>query len=197
MNKKTVYSAGMPEAVKDNSARMEELGNMLRENGYGVAGRPQQEKEPWQMTREEFLKTAVSLPDRKDFLKAWMKDNEDIPNLVKPGFNYIEQRNGSLLVYGNQRGQAIGIISLRNDVVEHIAISDRYKGRGIATDLLEESRKYGVRRVIGQVSPEAAGIVHKFMVRTAFLEGKPVPPYVLREYPDLAMKAQKQKWRTR
>ncbi len=190
---KTVYIAGMPEAVKDNRARMEELGNMLREGGYQVTGMPQ--KEPWQMTKAEFAKTAVPLPDRKDFIKAWLKDNEDIPDLVKPGFNYIEQRNGSLLVYGNQRGQAIGIISMRKDVVEHIAISDRYKNRGIATQLLEESRKYGVWRVIGAISPEASGVVHRFMVRTAFLEGKPVPPYVLKEYPDLMIKAEKQKWR--
>ncbi len=142
---KTVYIAGMPEAVKDNRARMQELGNILREGGYEVTGR--QGKEPWQMTRGEFAKTAIPLQDRKDFIKAWLKDNEDIPDMVKPGFNYIEQRNGSLLVYGNQRGQAIGIISMRKDVVEHIAVSDRYKDRGIATQLLEESRKYGVRRM--------------------------------------------------
>lgn len=190
---KTVYIAGIPEAQKDNRARMQELGNMLREGGFEMTGRGQ--KEPWQMTRGEFVKTAIPLPDRKDFIKAWLKDNEDIPDLVKPGFNYIEQRNGSLLVFGNQRGQAIGIISFRKDAVEHIAVSDRYKGRGIATQLLEESRKYGVRRVIGAISPEAAGVVHRFMVKTAFMEGKPVPQQVLREYPDLVMKAEKQKWR--
>jgi len=91
--------------------------------------------------------------------------------------------------------QAIGIISMRKDVVEHIAVSDRYKDRGIATQLLEESREYGVRRIIGAISPEVAGIVHRFTVRTAFLEGKPVPQEVLREYPNLVMKAEKQKWR--
>ena len=84
---------------------------------------------------------------------------------------------------------------MRKDAVEHIAVSDRYKGKGIATQLLEESRKYGVRRIIGQVSPEVAGVAHRFKVRTAFLEGKPVPQEVLREYPDLVMKAEKQKWR--
>lgn len=190
---KTIYIAGMPEGVKENGTRMQELQSLLREGGYETTGR--EEKEPWQMTRDEFARTAMPLPDRKDFIKAWLKDNENIPDLVRPGFNLIEQRNGSLLVFGNQRGQAIGIISFRKDAVEHIAVSDRYKGRGIATQLLEESRKYGVRRVTGQVSPEAAGIVHRFMVKTAFLEGKPVPPYVLREYPDLVMKAEKQKWR--
>ena len=91
--------------------------------------------------------------------------------------------------------QAIGIISMRKDVVEHIAVSDRYKDRGIATQLLEESRKYGVRRIIGTISPEVAGIAHRFTVKTAFLEGKEVPQEVLREYPDLVMKAEKQKWR--
>ena len=329
---KTVYIAGMPEAQKDNRARMQELGNLLREGGYEVTGRQQKEpwqmtkeefaktaaeikvgkfeiiyrgeggtsykggsywspsaewakqftqtgrleevkkafiksddiytakelpyagdpdaidkavahaknkgfkavrlsegtneppsvyvfdltalksvsamaggvmvmetltpkKEPWQMTKEEYQKTAIPLPSRKDFIKAWLKDNEDIPDLVKPGFNYIEQRNGSLLVFGNQRGQAIGIISMHKDAVEHIAVSDRYKGKGIATQLLEESRKYGVRRIIGAISPEVAGIVHRFLVKTAFLEGKPVPPEVLREYPDLIMKAEKQRWR--
>ncbi len=191
--KKTVYIAGMPEAVKDNRVRMLELGNLIREGGHAVTARPQ--KEPWQMTKEEFAKTAIPLPDRKDFVKAWLKDNEEIPELVKPGFNYIEQRNGSLLVFGNQGGQAIGIISFRQDAVEHIAVSDRYKNKGIATQLLEESKKYGVLRVIGAISPEVAGIVHRFAVKTAFMGGKPVPSHVLREYPDLMMKAEKQRWR--
>ncbi len=84
---------------------------------------------------------------------------------------------------------------MHKDAVEHIAVSDRYKGRGIATQLLEESRKYGVRRVIGAISPEASGVVHRFMVKTAFMEGKPIPPDVLREYPDLMIKAEKQRWR--
>lgn len=293
---KTVYIAGLPEAAKENPARIAELENTLKEGGYGVAGRqatlggtymppaggkepwqmtygeffphvgseytsgerfgiptknrvpiipetgylekgatPEERvhravvrkalrekkpvphevlaeypdlariygktgnhlrvKEPWQMTREEFKKTAEPLQDRKDFIKAWLRDNEGIPNLMKPGINYIPQRNYAMLVFGNQSGQAIGVISMYKDAVEHIAVSDRYKGRGIATQLLEESRKYGVRRVIGKVSPEASGIVHKFTVKTAFLEGKPVPPEVLREYPDLMAKVEKQRWR--
>lgn len=190
---KTVYISGMPEARKDNKARMQELGNLLREGGYQVTGRHQ--KEPWQMTGEEFAKTAVPLPDRKDYLKAWLKDNEDIPNLVKPGINYIPLRGYASLVYGNEKGQAVGVLTFAKDAVQHVAVSDRYKGRGIATQLLEESRNYGVRRVAGPVSFEAAGVVHRFAVKTAFLEGKPVPPYVLREYPDIAMKAEKQRWR--
>lgn len=310
--KKTIYIAGMPEAMKDNRTRIGELENMLREGGYGITGRKEkikempyleykayawedlehvaewfkrdlselsfefkyediekfkkqitemlkpteedrerielilkhlkegeppyaifvdksdnfilegrhrivafylyglkkipvyyvslktgmpEEKEPWQITKEEFLKTATPLPDREDFLKAWLKDNEDIPNLVKYGINYIPLRGYASLIYGNEKGQAVGILTFAKDAVQHIAVSDRYKGRGIATQLLEESRKYGVRRIAGSISPEFAGIAHRFAVKQAFIEGKPVLTEVLKEYPDLMIKSQKQKWR--
>lgn len=39
------------------------------------------------------------------------------------------------------------------------------------------------------------GVAQKFIVETAFLEGKPVPQGVLKEYPDLTGKAEKQRWR--
>ncbi len=152
-------------------------------------------KEPWQMTREEFKKTASPLQDREDFVKAWLKDNENIPNKVGQGINHIPQRDGALLVYGNEKGEPVSVLSFRKDAVDAIAVSDRYTGRGIATQLLEESRKYGVRRTEGLISPEFAGIAHRFAVKTAFLEGKPIPPEVLREYPDLMVKKEKQKWR--
>lgn len=152
-------------------------------------------KEPWQMTKEEFKKTASPLQDREDFVKAWLRDNENIPNKVRQGINQIPQKDGALLVYGNEKGEPVSVLSFRKDAVDAIAVSDRYTGRGIATQLLEESRKYGVRRTEGAISPEFAGIAHRFAVKTAFLEGKPVPPAVLREYPDLVEKAEKQRWR--
>ncbi|MDP2753598.1 MAG: nucleotidyltransferase domain-containing protein [Nitrospirota bacterium] len=152
-------------------------------------------KEPWQMTKEEFKKTASPLQNREDFIKAWLRDNEHIPNKVKQGINQIPQRDGALLVYGNEKGEPVSVLSFRKDAVDAIAVSDRYTHRGIATQLLEESRKYGVRRTEGTISPEFAGIAHRFAVKTAFLEGKPIPPEVLREYPDLMGKAEKQKWR--
>ncbi len=152
-------------------------------------------KEPWQMTREEFKKTASPLQNREDFVKAWLRDNENIPNKVRRGINQIPQRDGALLVYGNEKGEPVSMLSFRKDAVDAIAVSDRYTNRGIATQLLEESRKYGVRRTEGPISPEFAGIAHRFAVKTAFLECKPIPPEVLREYPDLMLKAEKQKWR--
>lgn len=191
--KKTVYIAGRPEAVKENGTRIAELETVLREAGYAVTGRAA--KEPWQMSKAEFLKTAVPLPDRKDFLKAWLKDNENIPNFVNPKINYIPMRGYASLVFGNEKGQAVGVVTFAKGAIQHIAVSDKYKNKGIATQLLEESRKYGVRSIAGPVSPEFASIAHRFAVKQAFLEGKPVPPGVLGEYPDLATKAEKEKWR--
>lgn len=154
-----------------------------------------EQKEPWKMTREEFRQTAKPLHQREDFMKAWLKDNEDIPNKVSPGINHIFVSNGELLVYGNERGNAVGVVSIYKKAIHHIAVLDNYQNKGIATQLVRESRKYGARDISGDVSPEFVGIAHKFLVGTAFLEGKPVPPAVLREYPDLIAKADKQKWR--
>lgn len=190
---KTVYVAGRPEAVKDNKERMETLDNLLRQAGYSTTGRPQ--KEPWKMTREEFKQTSKPLHQREDFMKAWLKDNEDIPNKISPGINHIFVSNGELLVYGNERGSAVGVVSIYRNEIHHIAVLDKYQNKGIATQLVRESRKYGVQGISGTVSPEFVGIAHKFLVETAFLEGKPVPRAVLREYPDLIGKAEKQKWR--
>ncbi len=195
MNNKTVYIAGLPEAVKDNRERVETIENLLREAGYGTTGRPQ--KEPWKMTREEFRQTAKPLNQREYFLKAWLKDNEDIPNKVSPGINHIFVKNGELLVYGNERGSAVGVVSIYKNEIHHIAVLDKYQNKGIAMQLVRESRKYGVQGISGNVSPEFVGIAHKFLVETAFIEGKPVAQTVLKEYPDLIAKAEKQKWRNR
>jgi len=191
--KKTVYIAGRPEATRDNKERMGTLDNLLREAGYGTTGRPQ--IEPWKMTKEAFRQTTKPLNEREDFMKAWLKDNENIPAKVKPGINHIFVKNGELLVYGNERGSAVGVVSIYRNAIYHIAVLDKYQGKGIATQLLEESKKYGVHSIEGPVSPEFAGIAHRFAVKQAFLEGKPVPQTVLKEYPDLMGKAEKQRWR--
>jgi len=190
---KTVYIAGRPEATRDNKERMGTLDNLLREAGYGTTGRPQ--VEPWKMTREEFRQTTKPLHERKDFMKAWLKDNEDIPSKVSPGINHIFVKNGELLVYGNERGSAVGVVSIYRNAIHHIAVLDKYQNKGIATQLLEESRKYGVRSIEEPISPEFAGIAHRFAVKQAYQERKPIPQSVLRDYPDLMGKAEKQKWR--
>ena len=119
---KTIYIAGRPEALKNNKERVETLDTLLREAGYRTTGRSQ--TEPWKMTKEEFRQTTKPLNQREDFMKAWLKDNEDIPAKVNPGINHIFVKNGEMLVYGNERGSAVGVVSIYRNEIHHIAVLD-------------------------------------------------------------------------
>lgn len=102
------------------------------------------------MLYEEFTKayTISPLHDRKDFIKAWLNDNENIPAKLKTGINIIPLKYGEIfIVYANKKRKAIGILSLYKNRVGHIVVSDEYSHKGIATTLLKEARKLGVTDV--------------------------------------------------
>lgn len=103
------------------------------------------------------------LHDRKDFMKAWLQDNDKIPKKLKKGINIIYLSNSIYIIYANDNKKAVGILNLHKNAIEHIVVNDKYKGMGIATKLLKEAKKLGANDVISPISPEFANLSYKFI----------------------------------
>jgi hypothetical protein len=77
-------------------------------------------------------------------------------------------------------------------------VVDEFQKKGLGKYLLSEYRK-GVpfTRKLGQMTSEGIALTkswHKDLVRQALSEGKPVPPAVLKDYPDLTSLKEKEPW---
>ena len=91
----------------------------------------------------------------------------------------------------NIKGQPIGYAS--NEFgADGVWVAREYQKQGIGVELLIELRKqFAPTRRIGQmtyVGEKMALAYHKRQIEKALQEGKPVPPEVLRDYPDLVKK---------
>lgn len=71
-------------------------------------------------------------------------------------------------------------------------VVDEFQGKGIGARLLDDFMQRHPRiKKIGQMTPSGekmTGAYHKRLVAQALSEGKPVPPEILADYPDLAKK---------
>jgi predicted GNAT family acetyltransferase/co-chaperonin GroES (HSP10) len=141
------------------------------------------------MTREEFISRAESLHDEKDFTKAWLRDNEDIPRDLKPNEtrSVSKPNNATLIVSADKNGKAVGVASVVRDgkgnaYIEHIAVSPKARRQGIATSLIGEAKKqFGEVGFVGPYTPDAAGVVYDNLVKKSIpnpsqppIEGKGV-----------------------
>ena len=91
----------------------------------------------------------------------------------------------------NEKGQPIGYAS--NEFgADGVWVAREYQKQGIGVELLIELRKqFAPTRRGGQmtyVGEKLALAYHKRQIEKALQKGKPVPPEVLRDYPDLAEK---------
>lgn len=118
------------------------------------------------MTFDEFKQKykILDLPDRKDFMKAWLRDNEDIPSNLEPGINIVPLYNSTYIIYGNKKRKPVGILSIHKNGVEHIVVDDKYSGKGIATQLLIEARKLGATDIIPPISTEFSRLAYRFVI---------------------------------
>jgi GNAT superfamily N-acetyltransferase len=71
-----------------------------------------------------------------------------------------------------------------------LAVQREFRGRGIAQELLSNAEYLGYKKVKAkpegaEATPAGLGAIHKRNVQRALAEGKPVPPEVLADYPDL------------
>lgn len=152
------------------------------------------EKQPWEMTKEEYI--YGTKPQREGYSEGILS----LKGLGKPGIE-IEQRNikvgnrideGVDITYRNQDGLPIAIARLSKDTNGKLAVDDfgvrkksgLLRGRAVLA-IGEEIEKLGANRPLDVMSPDAAKVYHHRLVQQALSEGKPVPPEVLKDYPDL------------
>jgi GNAT superfamily N-acetyltransferase len=140
-------------------------------------------KEPWQMTRGEFInKRGANAPMESDnFAIHHLSSVED----GKPGLSV----EGDKIIVRNEAGSPIGVTTLKTiggqKVTDSTAVHPGNRRQGVATQLYAKAKELGYDT--GYVENVAsAGAKHKLAVQQALSEGKSVPPEVLADYPDLA-----------
>jgi len=181
-----VIASKMPQERPSTLPQVEQKGV---EQGKGI-----EVKQPWEMTREEYI--YGTKPQREGYSEGILS----LKGLGKPGIE-IEQRNikvgnrideGVDITYRNQDGLPIAIARLSKDTNGKLAVDDfgvrkksgLLRGRAVLA-IGEEIEKLGANRPLDVMSPDAAKVYHHRLVQQALSEGKPVPPEVLKDYPDL------------
>ncbi|MDP3732526.1 MAG: hypothetical protein Q8R31_05875 [Candidatus Omnitrophota bacterium] len=150
-------------------------------------------KEPWMMTREEFYQ---------------FRRSQDLPSanrMVKPDFALIEKETGiqfkegdDLTVRPIMTGGKTPKISFTPTEEDMIRISlerqgfktdKRYRVMQGRTQITKDiGVGAGLRVIAGDIYPTTPE--YKRIIQQALSEGKPVPPEVLKDYPDLQSQVQ-------
>lgn len=163
------------------------------------------EKEPWQMTRNKFNELNNTVKVSKDYkyngqdmpwtekMSPWQKAESDmylyhfsddkIKGFVPKETSFFIDRRSighvyrikikkDRMIHPSQTGEELRINLNENDLLEYLG-EDTYKNGHITKSNSENN--------------------HESIIQQALSEGKPVPPEVLADYPDLAKSATKQK----
>lgn len=190
---------GAPVVEDVNAVQAEEPGTLPEEQAAAIqAPALQQAKEPWEMTKNEFVGTRNA--ERPDF-SAGVLNSFDVGT---PGIESraVTQKIGKLeigghnIVYRGPSGRPIAAARL-------VQSEGRLKVKDFVSDkssgLLSARASVAVGKEIerlkadvpaGTMSPDAARLYHHRLIEKAIREGKPVPTEVMAEYPDLQKEIQ-------
>jgi hypothetical protein len=163
------------------------------------------EREPWQMTREEFA-TPVLLPVAKPgniVLYHRLYRPEHLESVISEGLDISKKQPGgegpTNVIWAvtspsgySDAGTIIGFEVPKSDAMaagtDQFMVSRSILPMEIVYVDKEHSLGcgYGPKRENEQRNSEYAERIHEVYIEKALAEGKPVPPEVLAEYPDLA-----------
>lgn len=163
-------------------------------------------KQPWQMTKSEFVSQRIkpngNVPDPSvERLQKWLRSPRGEPGIrIEPSVMLGEDITGSpMVVMRGDDGMPVGILSifLKEDTKTvdfvNVAVRTDMQRRGIGRALYKfaQSNGYNVEAASGVegLTEAGAGFRHRRAVMDAVEQGKPVPPSVLADYPDLAATA--------
>ncbi|NTU49312.1 MAG: transglycosylase SLT domain-containing protein [Desulfobulbaceae bacterium] len=145
------------------------------------AGEPIEKKEPWQMTRSEF--------NASHLFRGVTDETANNPNTFWGD-------EGIARSFANARGRNNPRVRIaRKQDVPKDALWDDDTPTTVDKEL-EKRGEFGISAASGLFIPVSYEIPiggvnnpHEFLVKSAIAEGKPVPPEVLAEYPELKKKA--------
>lgn len=148
---------------------------------------PKTGKEAWQMTPEEYFEEAYVGGKRK----TYETDSEAVREVIGEYTPEMEARDRRVAQIHNQEArQSLNYQRYRNiDVPEHLRKNKEIPGGKSYLPFEIEYPEHYVASKKSGIFPDRAALIaenHKQIVKKAILEGKPVPPEVLDNYPDLA-----------
>jgi len=143
------------------------------------------QKQPWEMTREEYLASRQKGPKvREDYARAWVpvQGPRQTPNAIT--FTPYSDGKGGVLQWNDQQGIGQGIVAFDNGKITDLAVNKKYRGQGIAQQLLDEARRRGASGMKEGAEATSVGlrVLHRNEVKQALSEGRPIPRAVLEEY---------------
>lgn len=155
------------------------------QEGLGIVAE-KKDKEPWEMTKDEYLKRSGSMQthlERDDFVVRHLED----VGIGEPGLSV----EGNRIVYRDDNGSPVGTASLftrgGRNVVDDFGVLAQYRKKGIATKIIRKAIEMGYAEpYIGNAI--SGRIFHKIQIENAIKANKSIPKNVLKDYPDLEAK---------
>jgi len=145
---------------------------------------PEQAKQPWEMTREEWNKNVFIIPVRVGYGKSGTAKSGDINVQIN------NSQSDKPITDLNKAAQRIindnPIIEVNKEtIVRQLLDAYKFQKKGI-----KELVNGNVRVILhdSETTPNTIATNHKLAIQQALSEGKPVPENVLKDYPELEVK---------
>ena len=152
--------------------------NIPRENERPT----EQPKPPEMMAREEFVDSTTKRPLESE---EWVKEQFEGLESGEPGLSIKDKR----ITMRDNHGQPIATALLRDfpwgKAVYTIAVKPEFRGLGLATQLYEKAVEMGYSKGVWE-NKAFVGLRHKYYVKEALSQGKPVYEGWQKDYPELA-----------
>lgn len=163
-------------------------------------------KQPWEMTREEWLANSPkpsrgTEPPSVENMVRFLERPDGEPGISTervyvPRFG-TDLDDAAMIVYRNEQGKPVGLMEIHNATADspgilNVAVEPNARRQGVGTQLYDAAADagYDVLSFANEsgYTEDGAALMHKWAVGRAIRQGKPVPPEVLADYPDLAAK---------
>lgn len=174
----------------------------IAEGATTSASTPSPAREPWQQTQNDWLSRINPANQRIDAKARPTVYAEDMEGMFEGGkiIKRTPLKDERMLViretpdgeiYGEVNGKTVGYATPLSQVELDVTVDPVYQRQGIGARLQQEFYRLNPDFQSGGVTDageQSSRATHKLFVEEALREGKPVPPEVLADYPDLQAK---------
>jgi GNAT superfamily N-acetyltransferase len=151
---------------------------------------PSKFMEAWLVTKAEYVKQFGYMDEEsgEEALAADLIPLEDPlgePNCVEIMLDFYYDCD--LLRYNDDRGVGRLAVLFSDGIMRSAYLDKAFRGKGITDKAFEKGFEAGIFTASLAMTPSAASVVHRLLVRRAVKLGLPVSPEVLSDYPNLAI----------
>lgn len=192
--------------AEEYDARQKRMNDSVEETArfFAKEGKPEATaKEPWEMTREEYNSKLSETARRvfgsfqhRNFVLEALASGERVPDYVKAEYPGIEKEasevSSNASNYAMKRAESMAddaSAELSKQRIRNEEERKRIESEGARVEELSYKEPWEItlkQYVVGGRITKGLKEAHRSEIERALSEGKPVPPEVLKDYPDLA-----------